>query len=122
MEDLHRLIAEKCLLKYKQISKKKTPSSNSEWSPLAAIALVQRSCTGTPMGARDIRPGSIIIIMKSLQLCHLIVNCVDIINIEVVSLGTGSKCIGPKRMDKDGKCLTILHTLIRCDYLNKAGL
>ena len=44
MEDLHRLIAERCLLKYKQISKNK--GSDSEWSPLAAVVLVQHSCSG----------------------------------------------------------------------------
>lgn len=76
MEDLHRVIAERCLLKYKQISKNK--GSDSEWSPLAAVALVQNSCSGS--------------------------------NIEVVSMGTGSKCIGPKRMDKDGKlCNNLTH-------------
>ena len=31
--------------------------------------------------------------------------------IEVVSLGTGSKCIGPKRMDKDGKLVSELTVL-----------
>lgn len=50
MEDLHRLIAEKCLLKYRQICKKRA-SCNSEWSPLAAVALVQKnSCTGNDSG------------------------------------------------------------------------
>lgn len=46
-EDYHRTIAEKCLLKYKEVSKRKIPSSDSEWSPLAAVALVERSCTGS---------------------------------------------------------------------------
>ena len=49
MEDLHRLIAEKCLLKYKQISRKNA-SSDGEWSPLAAVALVQNSCSGKQEG------------------------------------------------------------------------
>ena len=33
-------------------------------------------------------------------------------SIEVVSLGTGSKCIGPKRMDKDGKLLISMTNLV----------
>ena len=45
MEDLHKRIAEICLLKYKQISKKKA-SPDNEWSPLAAIVLVEDSCSG----------------------------------------------------------------------------
>ena len=45
MEDLHARIAEICLQKYKQISKMKA-SSNNEWSPLAAVVLVEDSCSG----------------------------------------------------------------------------
>ena len=52
MEDLQRLVAEKCLLKYKQIAKR--ASSNSEWSPLAAVVLVQNSCTGKASGGEQL--------------------------------------------------------------------
>lgn len=52
MEDLHKLITEKCLLKYKQISKKdlKDASSDNEWSPLAAVALVENSLKNSSTG------------------------------------------------------------------------
>ena len=98
MEDIHRQIAERCLLKYKQISKKKA-NSGSEWSPLAAVALVQNSCSGKRQARQELQEGSIsnFTSQGANSLYH------SDINIEVVSMGTGSKCIGPKRMDKDGK-------------------
>jgi tRNA-specific adenosine deaminase 1 len=86
-------IVELCMKKYKELGKKGKPLSGEEWTPFAAF-----------------------IVLTSNE------NAVSGYSIEVVSLATGSKCIGRNQMDKDGWIVNDSHAEILarrafCRYL-----